>query len=101
MVYIYGVHRNEKFWPEPEQFRPERFTKAAQKERPAFAYLPFGGGPRMCIGNNFALMEMQIALVKLLQRFRFELVPGQRIEIQPLVTLRPRYGIKMKLRERT
>ena len=97
VVYIYGVHHSEKYWEAPEQFRPERFEKEATKKRPAFTYMPFGGGPRLCIGNNFAMMEMQLALVKMLQRFSFELVPNQKIEVQPLITLRPRYGVKMRM----
>ncbi len=92
--FIYGVHHAEENWPQPEQFRPERFDKS-RGDKPGFRYLPFGGGPRLCIGNSFALMEMQLILSRLLQRYDISLAPGQLIEAQPLVTLRPRYGIRV------
>ena len=98
IIYIYGAHHSDKLWDQPEQFRPERFAKENIKSKPAFAYMPFGGGPRLCIGNNFAMMEMQLALTKMVRRFDFQLVPGQVINAYPMVTLRPRYGIKMKLK---
>ena len=61
--FIYGVHHSPKYWEAPEEFRPERFTKENMKGKPMFAYMPFGGGPRLCIGNGFAMMEMQLVLV--------------------------------------
>lgn len=95
--FIYGVHLAEHNWPEAKKFDPERFNKATQKERPGFKYLPFGGGPRLCIGNSFAMMEMQVVITRILQSFHFELVKHQTIEMEPLITLRPRYGIKLLL----
>lgn len=98
LLFIYGAHHNPKYWDEPEVFKPERFSKEASAKRPKFAYLPFGGGPRLCIGQNFALMEMQMILVELLRRFDFELTREQPIELQPLVTLHPRGGMQMKIK---
>ncbi|MBK8489410.1 MAG: cytochrome P450 [Saprospirales bacterium] len=97
---VYGLHRNPDYWPDPERFDPNRFAPGKEKERPKLAYMPFGAGPRMCIGNHFALVEIQLLLVLLLQRFSFELVPGQQIVPQPLVTLKPRDGILMKVKNK-
>lgn len=94
---IYGAHHSAALWQEPEKFRPERFSKENKASRHPYAYLPFGGGPRLCIGNSFALMEMQLILVLMLRRFELEAVPGQTILPQALITLRPKYGLKMKL----
>ena len=95
------THRHPEFWDAPESFDPERFTPARSAGRPHFAYFPFGGGPRQCIGNNFALMEAQIILATLAQHFTPRLAPGHRVEPQPLLTLRPRYGMRMHLRPRS
>ena len=97
---VYGVHHNPKYWKDPEKFVPDRFSLENKKEHVPFSYIPFGGGPRLCIGNNFALMEMQFVLTMLHRRYEFELLPGQKIEINPLITLRPRYGIKAKVEKR-
>ncbi len=94
---IYRVHRDPQYWPEPEKFDPSRFTKEAIKKRPAFAYLPFGGGPRLCIGSNFAMMEMKLTLIRMLQRFDLELVNDQTVEVMPMITLRPEGDIFIKL----
>lgn len=94
---IYGVHHSAAHWKEPEAFRPERFSKENKALQHPYAYLPFGGGPRLCIGNSFALMEMQLILVQILRRFEVATVPGQAIIPQALITLRPKYGIRMKL----
>ncbi|MBP8240597.1 MAG: cytochrome P450 [Saprospiraceae bacterium] len=94
---IYGVHHSEKHWDAPESFRPARFSKENKATQHPYAYLPFGGGPRLCIGNSFALMEMQLILVQMLRRFEVEAVPGQTISPQALITLRPKYGLQMKL----
>lgn len=96
-IYIYGLHHSEKYWDEPEKFKPERFEKENMKGKPSFAYMPFGGGPRLCIGNNFAMMEMQMVILELLKRYDFHLIPNQEIEAMPYVTLQPKYGIKMKV----
>ena len=98
LVSPYLTHRHPALWPEPERFRPERFLEPATAELPRYAYFPFGGGPRQCIGNGFALMEAQIVLAALLQRFRLELVPGRAVEPEPLITLRPRGGLWVRAR---
>lgn len=99
-IYIYGLHHSKKYWNEPEKFKPERFEKENMKGKPSFAYMPFGGGPRLCIGNNFAMMEMQLVILELLKRYDFELVKDQKIEAMPYVTLQPKYGIKMRMKKR-
>jgi cytochrome P450 len=96
VTYIYGAHHSPDYWPEPEKFIPERFSKENKKKQAPFSYLPFGGGPRLCIGNNFAMMEMQLALARLVPRYDFRLVEGQSVELQPLITLRPKDGIRMR-----
>jgi cytochrome P450 len=93
----YVMHRDARFWPDPERFDPERFTPEARAARPRFAYFPFGGGARSCIGESFAWMEGVLVLATLGQRWRFTLVPDQRVEPQPLITLRPRYGLRMRV----
>lgn len=96
----YTMHRHPAFWENPEGFDPERFTSERSAARPRFAYFPFGGGPRMCIGNNFALMEMQLILATVAQHYQLQLVPGHPVEPEPLITLRPRQGILMTLHRR-
>ncbi len=93
----YLTHRRAENWPNPEGFDPERFTPEASAARPRFAYFPFGGGPHLCIGNTFALIEAQLIVACVAQRYRLALVPGQRIEVAPLVTLRPKDGVRMML----
>ncbi len=91
----YIVQRDPRWFPEPLSFRPERHTPEAKAARPRFAYFPFGGGGRQCIGESFAWMEATLALATIAQRWRLELVPGQPIELQPKITLRPKNGIKV------
>jgi cytochrome P450 len=99
MVFFsqYIVQRDPRWFPEPERFSPERFSPAAKSNRPRFAYFPFGGGGRQCIGESFAWMEATLALATIAQRWRVELVAGQKIELQPKITLRPKNGIKVKV----
>lgn len=94
------THRHPRFWPNPEGFDPDRFADDAPK-RPRYAYFPFGGGSRLCIGNNFALMEAQLVLATLAQRFDADLVPGAKVEPAAYITLRPRDGLPMTLRPRS
>lgn len=96
----YLTHRHPAFWDAPEAFRPERFA-SEHAERPRFAYFPFGGGPRLCIGNNFALMESQIILATVAQRYRLELAVPTPVQVVPGVTLRPRNGLPVRLRSHT
>jgi cytochrome P450 len=91
----YVVHRDERFWPDPERFDPERFTPEAKAARPRFAYFPFGAGARSCIGEPFAWMEGVLLLATIGQRWRLRLAPGHPVEAQALITLRPRHGMRM------
>ncbi len=91
------VHRHRKLWDEPERFDPERFSPARSAGRPRFAYMPFGGGPRVCIGAALAMTETMLILATMAQRYRLRLVPGQDIVLQHRVTMRPRDGIRMIL----
>jgi cytochrome P450 len=90
----YIVHRDPQYFPDPLQFRPERFTAEAKAARPKFAYFPFGGGSRQCIGESFAWMEAILALATLAQRWRLQVVE-QQIALQPKITLRPKFGIQV------
>jgi cytochrome P450 len=96
----YVMHRNPHYWPNPEHFDPERFSEAAKKERPQFAYFPFGGGARVCIGESFAKMEGALVLASIAQRFKLTLAPGQTVVPEPKMTLRPRNGIRMRVEQR-
>ncbi len=93
--YVYGAHHYEPNWPDPESFNPSRFTKDAMKSRTPFTFLPFGGGPRVCIGNQYAILQILMILAELLRRYDFSLVPQQTIEARPMVILRPANGIRM------
>ncbi|WNC15837.1 cytochrome P450 [Brevibacillus brevis] len=102
MMSQYVMHRDARFYEEPDSFRPERFAGDLLKRIPAYAYFPFGGGPRICIGNNFALMEAALLLATIAQRYRMRLTsPDQVVEPEPLVTLRPKNGLPMRLEKRT
>jgi cytochrome P450 len=94
------VHRDPRFYDRPDEFLPDRWAEGLAKQRPRFAYFPFGGGPRQCIGNGFATMEAVLLLAAIAQRFRLTLEPGQHITPWPVVTLRPRNGVKMRLHHR-
>jgi cytochrome P450 len=94
------VHRDARWFDEPEAFRPERWDGDLARRLPRYAYFPFGGGPRQCIGNAFATMEAVLLLATIAQRFRLALVPGQRVTPTPYVTLRPEPGIRMRLTRR-
>ena len=96
LIPIIYLHHSERFWEEPETFKPERFAPEKRNNIDRFVYFPFGGGPRMCIGNNFAMLEMEIILITLYREFIFKLKEGFKVEPEPLVTLRPKYGMMMK-----
>lgn len=89
------THHDERYYPEPHRFDPERWTREAAASRPKFAYYPFGGGSRLCIGEQFAWMEGVLVLAALAARWRFRLVPGHPIVPQPLITLRPKHGVRV------
>ncbi len=97
LISPYLVHRNPAHWPNPAGFDPDRFLPEAVKNRPRYAYLPFSAGPRVCIGKAFAMIETKLILATVLQRFRPALAPGHAIEPEPLITLRPRWGLPMTL----
>lgn len=96
----YVTHRHPDFWLNPEGFDPERFDPERSVSRPQYAYFPFGGGARTCIGNNFALMLTQLIIATVSQHYQLELVPGHRVEPEAITALRSRYGILMNLRQR-
>lgn len=100
LVSPYVSHRHPDFWDNPEGFDPERFTPVAVKDRHRFAYFPFGGGPRICIGNNFALMEATLVAVMLLQRYEIDLLPGHVVDAEVSFTLRPKQGVPVTIKER-
>ena len=98
LINTYILHRNTAYWDNPEVFNPDNFLPEKIKERPTYAYLPFGGGPRLCIGNNFALMEMQIMLVALVRHFDFD--PIETVIPEPQITLKPKGGMKLRVSQR-
>jgi cytochrome P450 len=97
LVNVSGIHRRSDAFPNPERFDPERFTPEREKKLPQLAYLPFGAGPRVCIGNHFALMEGQLVLATLAQKLRFELTSSEPVGPEPLVTLRPKGGLPVRI----
>lgn len=100
VLAIYALHHDPKFWDDPEVFRPERFAPAARKQMNSnYSYLPFGGGPRLCIGNSFAMMEMQLVLAHYLRRYRLQWQEEEAPEMLPLVTLRPKNGVPISFHE--
>jgi cytochrome P450 len=94
------THRHPEFWPNPEQFDPERFAPEQVAARPRFAYFPFSGGPRQCIGNSFAQMEATLVLATIAQRYELHLPEGHTIALSPLVTLRPLGGLPVRAEQR-
>jgi cytochrome P450 len=93
---IAGIHRKPDLFPSPDAFDPDRFANDAEKSWPKHAYMPFGAGPRICIGNHFALMEAQIVLATLLQRVRLDMISQAPVRTETLVTLRPKGGLPMR-----
>jgi cytochrome P450 len=94
------THHDARFFPEPFNFDPERWTAKARESRPKFSYFPFGGGPRVCIGEQFAWMEGVLLIATIAQRWKLRLVPGHPVETKPMVTLRPRFGMRMTVEAR-
>jgi cytochrome P450 len=96
-VVPYMTHRKKAYFSEPEKFDPDRFLGDNQRSIPKYAYFPFGSGPRICIGNSFALMEARLILATIAQKYKLEFVPGQEIIPEPEITLSSRNGLQMKL----
>jgi cytochrome P450 len=96
----YVIHRDKRFYPEPDRFLPERWTSEQSKSLPKMAYFPFGGGTRFCIGEQFAWMEGILLIATIAQKWKLRLVEGHKVEPQPLITLRPKHGMKMRLEPR-
>jgi cytochrome P450 len=94
---IFALHRDARFFDNPERFDPERFGRGWEDRIPRGAYIPFGGGPRVCIGNGFAMMEARLILAAVAQRWRFSLEPGQDVTPAQLVTVRPKNVLRMRL----
>ncbi len=94
-IITYATHHDAKWWDEPERFLPERFSPEREKQFPKLAYLPFSSGPRVCIGNNFAMVEAQLILATIAQRYRLALAEGYNMQPEALITLRPRHGLPM------
>jgi cytochrome P450 len=94
-VSPYVTHRDPRWYPDPERFEPERFAPESRAARPKFSYFPFGGGARTCIGESFAWMEGVLIVATIARRWRLRHAPGHRVAMQPLITLRPRYGMKL------
>ena len=101
MYSIYLSHRDKDHWREPESFCPARFERGNEEKVPPFTYLPFGGGPRNCIGAAFAQVEARTALARMIQRFDFELLDGDKIHPHMGATLEPRPGVRMRVTRRT
>jgi len=99
-VSSYSVQRDPRWWDEPEAFRPERFSPENAENIRKYSYIPFGGGPRVCIGNSFAMMEAHLMLVMIAQRYQMRLSPGQVVTPNPLLTMKPKGGLPMRLEER-
>ncbi|HEX2678212.1 MAG TPA: cytochrome P450, partial [Polyangiales bacterium] len=96
----YAMHHDPRWFREPERFDPTRWTNGETSGLPKFAYFPFGGGPRVCIGIHFAIMEAVLVLASLLQHSELSVVPGYKVEVDPIVTLRPRNAIRAQVRRR-
>lgn len=98
LIFPYITHRHCKWWPEPDKFYPERFAPENALSRQKFAYIPFGAGPRACLGLNFAVTEIQVVLALIMQRFHLQLAAGtEPVSAEPSVTLRPLPGVQLKL----
>jgi cytochrome P450 len=97
-MFQWTVQRDPRWYSDPEAFDPDRWLDSRSADLPRFAYFPFGGGPRVCIGNHFAMMEAVLLLALVGQRFHLELLPGEKLDFRPSITLRPKHPIRMRLR---
>jgi cytochrome P450 len=96
----YVMHHDSRYYKEPEAFNPDRWTEEFRTHLPRFSYFPFGGGIRGCIGESFAWMEGVLVLATIAQKWEMRKLPSQRVKLDPAITLRPKYGMKMKLKLR-
>ena len=99
-MFQWAMHRDPRYFAEPDRFRPDRWTEEFTESLPKYAYFPFGGGPRACIGNYFAMMEILLVLATMGQQFRFSLAPGHQVSMMPAMSLRPKDGIKVTVKSR-
>ena len=101
LISQWAVHHDPRWYDEPDQFRPERWADGLERRLPKFAYFPFGGGPRVCIGNHFALLEAVLALAAITRHWRFSIPPGEPpVRPKPQVTLRPARSVRLTLHRR-
>jgi cytochrome P450 len=98
-ICTYVMHHHPAYWENPEGFDPMRFSEERSAGRPEYAYLPFGGGPRRCIGNRFAMLEMQLIMAAMAQNFELDLVPGPPVNVRPTVNLQPDRNFPMKVKD--
>jgi cytochrome P450 len=99
-INTYALQRDARFYSDPERYNPERFSPGWEERIPRYAYLPFGAGPRVCIGNSFALMEARLILATVAQRYQLSLEPGQKVVPMQVITVKPRGPLRMRLRRR-
>ncbi|KUL41541.1 cytochrome P450 [Actinoplanes awajinensis] len=99
LICPYTLHRHPEFWPEPDRFDPERFDRSRASDRPRYAYIPFGAGPRFCVGNHLGLMEAAFVLATLVRDLRLESPPGRAVVPEPMLSLRVRGGLPMTVTE--
>src|SRR5205085_5280450 len=99
-AFQWATQRDARYYEAPETIEPERWTAESAERIPKYAYFPFGGVPRQCIGNYFAMMEIVLLLATIGQRFRFTLDPDHKVELLPVLSLRPKGGIKIRVHQR-
>jgi len=99
-AFQWVTQRDARYFDEPDKFNPDRWTDEFTGQLPKYAYFPFGGGPRSCIGNTFAMMEIILALATIGQKFKLSLVKDHQVELLPAMSLRPRDGIKVEVKAR-
>jgi cytochrome P450 len=99
-IGTFWTHRDPRWWENPDAFEPERFSPDREAKIRKYAYIPFGGGPRICIGNSFAMMEARLLLATIASRYTLHLAPNQKVEMLPLITLNPKGGLPMTIRAR-